>query len=77
MEISRQFLALKVPIFRRNKIKPPTPVLLTINFSTAMTTLVLGNLFALFRFATSLDDCHIFLHLYCQVANFLTSNLQI
>ena len=76
MEISHQFLALKVPIFRRNKITLPTPVLLTIHFSIAMTTLVLGNLVTLFRFATSLDDCHIFLHLYCQVANFLTSKLQ-
>ena len=36
-EISHQFLAPKVPIFRRNEIKPPTPVLLTIHFSIAMT----------------------------------------
>ena len=37
-EIAHHFLAPKGPIFRRNKITPPTPVLLTIHFSIAMTT---------------------------------------
>ena len=34
-------------------MRPPTPVLLTIHFSAAMKTLVFGNLFKLFRLATT------------------------
>ena len=51
-EISRQFLAPKVPVFR--KIKLPCLVRLAIHFSAAMKNLVLGNLFKLFRLAVIL-----------------------
>ena len=83
-EIPYQFLALKVPVLRRNKATNSSTS--TDQFSAATKTLVLGNLFKLVR---SCKICHhirpgslplgmririrrlsYFLHLYSQVANF-------
>ena len=43
------------------KIKPPTPVLLTVHFSAALKALVLGNLFKVFRLDITFarDVCHL------------------
>ena len=83
-EISYQFLALKVPVLRRNKATNSRT--LTDPFSAASTTLVLGNLVTFERFAITFARAFTigdneknktislrlsyFLHLYPQVANF-------
>ena len=57
-EISYQFLALKVPVLRRNKATNSSTS--TDQFSAATKTLVLGNLFKFERFAITFARafCH-------------------
>ena len=59
---TQELLALHVSVFRREEIKPPTPVPLTIHFSAALKTLVLGHFFRL-HITFAREVCQLFFSL--------------
>ena len=59
---TQELLALHVSVFRREEIKPPTPVPLTIHFSAALKALVLGHFFRL-HITFAREVCQLFFSL--------------
>ena len=78
---TQELLALHVSVFRREEIKPPTPVLPAIHFSAALKTLVLCHFFRL-HITFAREVCQLFFSLSpmancpCECDSKSTTNLE-